>query len=167
MSTERRAETPQWILAAVAETVQTQILPQLTEPTARAAAASLLQVLAQLSLSVGWDPAPLNARLHARQGQLQALHALAQAAGHALPAMSIIPAAADTDALTAEQAILACDGYVAGLIPEGDPPAPWLERGLLAYCRAAVQVDLRFMPPSHMGKITRRIGARPTPKESS
>lgn len=149
-------ETPQMILAAMAATVEAQLMPRLTDAPARAAAASLLQVIAQLGATVAWDPAPLAARLAARQALL-AQPPVADAPGVPRP----MPTA--TDAVALEQAIHACDAWAEAQVPPGAQPVPPdLDAWLLAYGRAAAEADLRFMAPTHLGRLTRKRAPAPS-----
>jgi hypothetical protein len=153
-------ETPQMIFAAMAETVEQQLMPHLDDASSRAAAASMLQVLAQLSVTVAWDPAPLADRLQARR---DAFARLAAAGATGMP--DGLPGR--TDAVALEQAIHDCDAWAAAQVGGGRALAPPIGRALLAYGRAAAEADLRFMAPSHLGKLTRRRAAAATAKEGT
>lgn len=160
-------ETPALILAAMVATLQDQLLPQLTDASARAAAASMVQVLAQLSVTVAWDPAPLAERLRVRRAALRSLPL--DPAGDRIA----LSAEANTgDAVALERAIHACDAFVSALVPSWpqmaltDALAPPLERWLLDYGRQAAEVDLRFMAPSHLGKLTRKAVPKAQPGDS-
>lgn len=157
-------ETPALIMAAMITTLEEQLLPHLTEPSARAAAASMVQVLAQLSTTVAWAPVPLACRLEVRRA---ALAAMPRAVVPDLPPPPH-DAVAATDAVALERAIHLCDAYASDLVAhaQGQAMQP-LERWLLGYCRDAAEVDLRFMAPSHLGKLTRKTGPKAQPKESA
>ncbi len=153
-------ETPALIMAAMVTTLEEQLLPHLTDPSARAAAASMLQVLAQLSTTVSWDPVPLARRLEVRRASLAAMP---RAAVPAVPPHAVVSA---TDAGALERAIHQCDAYASDLVSHAQDQAMQpLERWLLGYCRDAAEVDLRFMAPSHLGKLTRKTGPKARPKE--
>ena len=157
-STSVVTETPALIMAAMVTTLEEQLLPHLSDPSARAAAASMVQVLAQLSTTVAWSPAPLARRLEVRRA---ALAAMPRTAVPNLPAPPC-GAVAATDAVALERALHQCDAYASALVAfgEGDAEQP-LERWLLGYCRAAADVDLSFMAPSHLGKLTRKSKTGP------
>lgn len=156
-------ETPALIMAAMITTLEEQLLPHLIDPSARAAAASMLQVLAQLSTTVAWSPVPLARRLEVRRASLAAMPRVVPD----LPVPSHAAVSA-TDAVALERAIHQCDAYASDLVAhaQGQAMQP-LERWLLGYCREAAEVDLRFMAPSHLGKLTRKTGPKARPKASA
>ncbi|WP_066266501.1 hypothetical protein [Hydrogenophaga palleronii] len=157
-------ETPALIMAAMVTTLEEQLLPHLIDPTARAAAESMLQVLTQLSTTVAWSPAPLARRLEVRRAALAAMPRTAAPNRPAPWCGAVDP----TDAVALERAIHQCDAYVSELVAFGQGEAvPPLERWLLGYCRAAADVDLSFMAPSHLGKLTRETGPNVRPEESA
>jgi hypothetical protein len=133
-------------------TLQEEILCTLEDPQARAAAASMLQVLAQLEMTCDWDARPLKERLRARQVAMQSIP---------LPDTAIAPQpTAASSASELEEAIDACDHFVQELITRASSTA--LDRGssfsrsVLAYGAAAARVDLQFMRPSRLGKLTHK-----------
>ncbi len=128
----------------------------------------MLQVLAQLTATVAWDPAPLAARLEARLAHLDALPSMA---GLKLPEWNAGEATViAADATVLEERIRACDGWVSSLVqPAAQATAAGsndLEKWVLSYGRRAAEVDLRYMAPSHLGKLTRKGGPTAAQKDS-
>lgn len=162
-------ETPALIFAAMAATIDEQLLPNLKDPSARAAAASMLQVLAQLTATVAWDPAPLASRLDARLAHLDALPSIA---GLKLPEWNAGEATViAADATVLEERIRACDGWVSSLVEQAAQATAAgsneLEKWVLGYGRRAAEVDLRYMAPSHLGKLTRKGAPTAVQKDSA
>ncbi|WP_454644756.1 hypothetical protein [Bradyrhizobium liaoningense] len=131
-------------LLNLSKTLQDEILPSLTDAHARAAASSMLQILAYLEHSTAWSPKPLTARLAAR---------LNSSVGFLVPTARL-ERFGDLSLLSAEeleQAIEACDAHIQAIIDTSGPSSE-----TLTYCCEAARVDLQFMRPSNLGKLTRK-----------
>jgi hypothetical protein len=142
--------TASWYLLALSKTLQEEILPALSDAQVRAAASSMLQILAYLERNVSWSAKPLAARLAARLDSLADL-----SEGTYWKQRYGDPSRLSTEEL--EYAIENCDAHVQEMISAAGPSF-----ASLAYCCEAARIDLQFMRPSHLGKLTRKHSADST-----
>ena len=132
------------------ETLRECVLPKLADPTARANAFSVLQVLELLALRVDWATGPLQSQLDARQAAIAAMPASARQLWQ--------EEAAVTGPITAT--IDQVDSQVTGLVRALDELScsgevrTEIERWVLRYCLAATAEELKSIPRSQLGQLT-------------
>ena len=140
----------QHLLGGAIESLREFVLPALDEPTARANAFSVLQVLELLALRVDWAAEPLQAQLEARRV------AIARMPGSARALWKEEAAAAGSLVAAIDQA----DDQVTALVVElerapcSSEKRSEIERWVLHYCRAVTSEELKSVPKTRLGQLT-------------